>query len=454
MWANLKSMPKMLTDKLIQLDIFSKETSDPSRASSNRIATRIYIVTLLISLYILSLFTFLSNRTIHETVMEPTQQQYEYLVGKYSETLQCPCSVVSIPYEDFLQTTPIYHQICSSDFIQSWWYQSMIPANITDIQVGFEYVASSYFHSLKLFCDIANITVNNALRQFASTFFVNSQPMPSHSFSSQAIATLDGYLNMIQADFLYSVSMVNAIILAEQYVSKSMRSTVLQKQYDPVLENLQSGQTRIYAIPVTDYNVKRLCSCAYDSECNDGSRAIIDGSDIILNAYTDLPGISAACFTTTSILKSSLYCWYDSNCIRELQNDLQREGIHQYIQITPLNSSLVIRFPPNTSTQVIFDHMMIEQWNKDISFSNFYQRCHPSYCSYTYEKRSDSIYVITQVTGIFGGLNLILSFFIPLLVRIGLTIVRKVKMRISVSLWATTTTVQRKYYHQLINISE
>ncbi|CAF3872057.1 unnamed protein product, partial [Rotaria sp. Silwood1] len=62
----------------------------------------------------------LSVQTISQTVASPTQEQYEKLLKQYSQTLQCPCTTISIPYEDFLRVASIYHQVCSSDFIQSW----------------------------------------------------------------------------------------------------------------------------------------------------------------------------------------------------------------------------------------------------------------------------------------------------------------------------------------------
>ncbi|CAF4358742.1 unnamed protein product, partial [Rotaria sp. Silwood2] len=62
-------------------------------------------------------------------VESPTQEQCEKLFERYNQTLQCSCTVLSIPYEKFLQVTSIYHQVCSSDFIQSRLYQSFLSPN-------------------------------------------------------------------------------------------------------------------------------------------------------------------------------------------------------------------------------------------------------------------------------------------------------------------------------------
>ena len=50
---------------------------------------------------------------------------------------------------------------------------------------------------------------------------------------------------------------------------------------------------------------------------------------------------------------------------------------------------------------------MVERWSPFANYDNFYQRCQPLYCSYTYTEKSSFIYMITTIIGLFGALTII-----------------------------------------------
>ena len=57
--------------------------------------------------------------------------------------------------------------------------------------------------------------------------------------------------------------------------------------------------------------------------------------------------------------------------------------------------------------ETIFNEMMIEKWNFSFSYENFYNKCKPSFCSFTYEKEINIVYIITIVISFIGGINTI-----------------------------------------------
>ncbi|CAF4236054.1 unnamed protein product, partial [Adineta steineri] len=71
-------------------------------------------------------FHNLVKKTMNKTITSPSQDQYKELQERYPDTLQCFCTEISIPYGELIEITPIYHQVCTSDFVQSWWYQNLI----------------------------------------------------------------------------------------------------------------------------------------------------------------------------------------------------------------------------------------------------------------------------------------------------------------------------------------
>jgi hypothetical protein len=59
---------------------------------------------------------------------------------------------------------------------------------------------------------------------------------------------------------------------------------------------------------------------------------------------------------------------------------------------------------------------MIEQWNEQISFNSYYEKCNPVFCVYTYNKQGDLSYMFTTIIGLIGGLTTILKIIIPSIV--------------------------------------
>lgn len=64
-------------------------------------------------------------------INSPTLTQFDEFSVKYSLALSC--SQTSIPYNTFVSLTPIYHQICSSDFISDEWISSLFNLNKNEL---------------------------------------------------------------------------------------------------------------------------------------------------------------------------------------------------------------------------------------------------------------------------------------------------------------------------------
>ncbi|CAF4340414.1 unnamed protein product [Rotaria sp. Silwood2] len=105
---------------LEKLNIFSNQSPDSIRIRHGRIASRLYLILLIVFICVLIVYTSISVQTIIKTVKPPTSEEYKKIFAQSSQTLQCPCTVALIPFEEVLQVIPHYHQICSSDLIQPW----------------------------------------------------------------------------------------------------------------------------------------------------------------------------------------------------------------------------------------------------------------------------------------------------------------------------------------------
>ena len=119
----LKKFFTKLETKIMNFNIYNKNSRDLTRIYHGLLASRLYVFSLFISTCFIILYSDLSDKIITEKVYNPSQQEYEKLEKEHSSRLICSCTQVSIPYEDIMNIEVSYHQICSSHFIQSWFYR-------------------------------------------------------------------------------------------------------------------------------------------------------------------------------------------------------------------------------------------------------------------------------------------------------------------------------------------
>jgi hypothetical protein len=154
------------------------------------LTTRLYLALLITSSITMLFYTGLVVRTKTETVSFPSQSTYESLQSLYSDTLQCPCSNISMSYKNvtiYLNAT--FHPICLSDFVSEQWltyfnYYGADGAWWLQLH-DFRKWGILFFQLLQSFCSLANSTVYNATEQFQLSSFITSVAIPSTQFQAQ-----------------------------------------------------------------------------------------------------------------------------------------------------------------------------------------------------------------------------------------------------------------------------
>src|SRR5689334_14540100 len=119
----LKSYRNKLKKTILTLNLFPSipPSTQQYDLDTELIATRVYIVSLVISLLILTTYTWQLVVTHVVTIQNPSYTNYSMLFVKYPQTLSCPCSTISIPYREFIRMDASFHQVCSSAFVTSSW---------------------------------------------------------------------------------------------------------------------------------------------------------------------------------------------------------------------------------------------------------------------------------------------------------------------------------------------
>ena len=92
------------------LSFFYQYSTDPQKIESGRIATRIYVVLLINFLGTFIGYYRLSDVSRTISVKKPSINTYYSLFDRYP-SVTCPCQSIDIAYSQFIQVTPVYHQV-------------------------------------------------------------------------------------------------------------------------------------------------------------------------------------------------------------------------------------------------------------------------------------------------------------------------------------------------------
>ncbi|CAF4233305.1 unnamed protein product, partial [Adineta steineri] len=170
-----QSLYRIVHNKWNTGNIFDSQSVDPFIIRRGILSTRLYSILVIISLITLITYTSLSNRIENKTVILPSQSIYEDLQKKYTGSLQCSCTQVSIPCGNFVQTSPLFHQVCSSNFISQQWINFIFQTNSISIwSIDVRTSLSAMWQLIRAFCQSSINIITDALNQFNSSPLVNT----------------------------------------------------------------------------------------------------------------------------------------------------------------------------------------------------------------------------------------------------------------------------------------
>jgi hypothetical protein len=70
------------------------------------------------------------------------------------------------------------------------------------------------------------------------------------------------------------------------------------------------------------------------------------------------------------------------------------------------------KFSPNTIIETLANELFIENSLILSSFSNYYKKCAPVFCTYTFTQTGSALFFVTIFFGLIGGLSVVLRFCI------------------------------------------
>ena len=373
---------------LISLDVFDNEMDQSASV------TIVYLLLVGASCSIALVFVALGRETRSYTSLSPSESTFELLSAQYgAESVSCPCTQVSMPYSTFLTLSPVYHRVCSSDFVSfDWWTSVWGTGDI--FRLKDQPLLSTYFRMLSSMCELSKETVKNAANTFLSSAFVSVTILRRSSFEDRVKSSVNALIQQTPMSFRRILQFTRDSFRANQL------SDLFMSSWKPALTT--SLDSYIEArIPLSFNNGTCMCSTSMLSSCWRSLVFVMHNSTTGISSTISLPGLIGGCLPIDGLRMSTLECFSDSTCLATLEKQLNSTIVPQQ-----LNTSVSTRFPLTTTTLgSMIDELFVEQWFNASNYSSYYQMCSPRACYYRRLEGNSLVYIITFLLGLYGGLT-------------------------------------------------
>ncbi|UJR12465.1 hypothetical protein I4U23_016641 [Adineta vaga] len=267
-------------------------------------ATRLYIVLFIISITILGLSTIVQPQILTKTFVKPSLNLYRRLVVDYAGTLQCFCSLISSPYERFIEIKSEFHQICSSQFVSDEWRTNLVVNLVSNLStydvLDYRRFLSAHLQLLTGLCALSIQSVDDAIVQFLSSNFITVKLMSQTIFDENINLLIKQSKSNAPIAFVRFINLLREINQGNAIVSTYYTNF---KYIAPYYMYGSFGTPLITEAINYDNN----CSCALDENCTTQAVFILTDS----SRNISIKGLKMGCtpkmttiYTTTDDLQS------------------------------------------------------------------------------------------------------------------------------------------------------
>ncbi|CAF1521372.1 unnamed protein product, partial [Adineta steineri] len=416
----LKRFFGLIKQKLIDLNLFQRvpPTQDENILRQERYTTRLYIILLIMSLIIFTIFTSIVPQTIHITSESLSPEKFSQLYQQYPKTLDCPCTQTTIDYQLMCNITPQYHEVCSSEFVSSRWinieFNKPSMANLsTD---DFRYQSQFHFQLLSTLCQMADEIVQDSLQSFNQTKFVTNKLLDRQSFKTQIDSIVADFKKSLPPLFQRVIQLIKTNFNINQFITP-MNSEFDRDTGDDELNRYIDIRTfyrlrsekQNYSVNEETLNNALFCYSISSFECYQETRI----KEYAINDI--IPGMVQSWFPFQALLMSTLECFYNETCLSNIK--LYINSTQSSINITTLNSSS-LNNSQYDRIETLANDLFIRSWDNESSYQSYFNHCHPLTCQYSYKSRLNFIYIGTKIIGFMGGINVVLNLLLPFIVKL------------------------------------
>ena len=419
---HIRLLPGYVYEAIINLNLFeSQKPRTTINISRELLVTRLFLVLLIISSIAAGIYTFLFVENQVVTIAHPPHPVYQQLYRDYSDTLQCSCSELSVPYGNFLNVTFILHQVCSSSFVSSAWLDylesfdpiflpSWAPKGLTK---DFRIAGNSYFQLLATFCRLTKESIEDAQHFLLKTRFVNDHLPDPILFDQQTQAIITSYITNTENNFRRMLGWITFIFINGYFFSGANTNFDISVTNNGTLVVRNAAYDVIIRMTHDSITSLGTCTCPREyANCFGKNLLYTNGSNIYQfeQIFSELP---MGCTPINGFFASQFYWWYNETFIKNIQITYSTAILSKRLpNISSLDMAIPTRFTTGNLKSLV-QEMFVETWvNNDTTFGQFYSQCAPSSCSYTTTRRRDLLVVLLLLISICSGLNRILRMLV------------------------------------------
>lgn len=224
----------------MNLNLFESSKRTPEAIHRQKLSTRIYLclligkieekkvftssialsLSLLGSLFVLLLFTTISERTTSMTYENISYGNYTDLYERYNERLFCPCPELTHLHSSFVTLTANYHPVCSSAFVTDLWFEQLLLKKSGANMLDWRIVSRDYFRLLSTLCEFASETIENGLKEFNQRSIVTTQVINEMRLHHQINETIEQFLRSLNTEVKRVNHILRLLFQVNQYYTQ------------------------------------------------------------------------------------------------------------------------------------------------------------------------------------------------------------------------------------------
>lgn len=255
------------------------------------------------------------------------------------------------------------------------------------------------------------------IKQFYDSFLITDQLLSENAFQMHIVSSLEQAISNAPNKITQMLSLI-------RHMNHGNRITT---SYGTDVEYLDlHGLTVMVRVSAHGKIYDNACNCETSYNCTTDAKFAEPNSSNTVSVN----GMKMGCTPSESFRRSTLECFYNLSCIKLIEEYTNStNGVHSTTSSISILLANTTRFAVNASVAELTDELFVENWNRTTNYSSYYEQCAPAHCSYSYTQEIMSLYTLTLLVGLQGGMTIVLKWIAPLLVRSAVNVYRYRKKR-------------------------
>lgn len=310
--------------------------------------------------------------------------------------------------------------MCSSAFSSNEWQNDvtayLFNHSFTFPQPDYRRFFLPHLHFLNKLCQVSIESTNDSINRLTSSLLITDQLLTQTVFQER----IDAFIIEARSSAPETLSRLFDLLRTVN------RANTMVSAYGTNFEYIahwhDSVESVMYTQPVI-YNDD--CSCGKNSTCTSDAQYF----DMTLAQKVSIDGLKIGCTPSESFLASTLECFYNASCIYLLHQMISENQSSGITRIPLSLNKTITRFPIDSTVSHLINHLFNERWTVTVNYSSYFEQCSPMLCSYSYVQTVNSLYTLTYLFGLLGGLMLALKWICPIIIYIGYKLYQGWNMR-------------------------